>query len=329
VSDAGRRPVLAAVEGGGTRFRWGVFPATDPPLREAEGETRVSRRVPVFLAEGEVSTGPPETTLASVVAALAPHRPRAVGLAMFGPLRLRGPDGGSTRATPKPGWTDVPVAQRLAEGLDVPVAVDTDVNAAAFAESTLGAARGRDPVVYVTVGTGVGFGVLVRGEPVHGILHPEAGHLPMPVLRDPATGAPDAFPGTCPFHGRCLEGLASGPALARRSGVADPAQLSAEDPAVRLAAAYLGAGLAAAALLLAPGRLVLGGGVGIREGFLDRVRSALDDTLGDYPVPAAARPRDWVVGPALGEASGLYGAALLAEGLASGARPPIAVPPPV
>jgi len=306
---------MAAVEGGGTRCRWAVFDPDDlDDLLDG---------APPWRHRGWVPTHGPEETVAALARALAPHAPDALGLATFGPLRLDGPARGITLDTPKPGWRHAPIGPSLSDALGIPVAVETDVNAAALAEARRApdlAASG--PVVYVTVGTGVGFGVVVDGRPLHGRLHPEAGHLPMPARRDPVTGAPDTFAGACPFHGRCLEGLASGPAIEARTG-RDPASLAPDHPAALLAAGYLGVGLAAAVLFLAPARLVVGGGVGGRDGFLAEARRALDETLGGYlPGDAPGQPvSDRVVGTAFGDEAGLVGAALLAAGAARGRRP--------
>lgn len=290
--------MLGAVEGGGTKFLCAV----------GQGHDRVVERV-------RIETTTPERTLDSVVGFLRAHPVRAVGIATFGPLELAdGPTLGRTLATPKPGWSDVPVRERLGEALGVPVAIDTDVNAAALAEQRWGAARDADPALYVTVGTGVGGGVAVHGRPLHGLLHPELGHLPVPRIEG------DRFEGACPFHGRCLEGLVSGPAVAARAGM-DARRLPDAHPALVLAARYLGVGLAAAVLVLSPRRILVGGGLGLRLD-LDVVRSSLRDTLGGY------LPRRELTDEGLGgfvrhpelAAPGLAGAFLLAEAARAGRR---------
>jgi fructokinase len=194
----------------------------------------------------------------------------------------------------------VALGPELERRLRVGVVLDTDVNAAAFAEATLGAARGADPVAYVTAGTGIGVGATVGGRPLHGLLHSEAGHLP--VRR--ADG--DDFPGVCPFHRDCWEGMASGPAVARRWG-ADPAQLPDDHPAWALEAGYLAQGIASVVLVLSPRRVVLGGGVGGRPGMLEAVRPRVGELLAD----TVGGPADLVVAPAFARA-GLVGALALA-----------------
>jgi len=291
-------PLLGAVEGGGTKFVCAVGRGPDDIVEQVRFETR----------------GPDET-LGRAIEFLRPHAPSKIGVAMFGPLELS-PDAGegygAMLGTPKPGWAGAPVRARLAAALGAPVAIDTDVNAAALGEQRWGAARGADPVVYVTVGTGVGGGVVVHGRPVHGLMHPELGHLPMPRLAD-ASGAPDPFEGACPFHGRCLEGLASGTALAARLG--DPSATPASDPVWELVAGYVAHGLAAAVLLLSPERIVIGGGVMERQPhLLPRVRRRLREVLAGY----VARPEldeglDAYVVPPRFEHAGLAGAFALVE----------------
>jgi fructokinase len=287
--------VLAAVEGGGTKFLCAV----------GDGPDRVAHRT-------RIDTTTPDETLARVVDFLRPHRPTRLGVATFGPLELRASAAGygSILTTPKPGWTGVPILARLEGALGVEVAIDTDVNAAALAEQRWGAAQGADPVVYVTVGTGVGGGAVVHGRPLHGLLHPEMGHVPVPRLD--IGGRPDPFEGACPFHGRCLEGVASGTALRARVG-GDPERLSDDDPVWDLTARYLAHGLAAMALVLAPERLVLGGGVMARPGLHARVQEHLRSVLADYiPRREAGEAMDlWLVAPALPD-PGLWGAFALA-----------------
>jgi len=189
--------LLGAVEGGGSSFLCGV--ATQPGR---------------WLARVEIPTRSPGETLADVQAFFAPYRARGLarlGVATFGPLDLAG---GTTLRTPKPGWSDVPIVEVLRGPEALQVVLDTEVNAAARAEARWGAAAGDDSVVYITVGTGVGVGLWMHGRPVHGLLHPELGHLPAPAL--------DVVPGLCPFHGRCIEGVAAAPALRARLAAHHP-----------------------------------------------------------------------------------------------------------
>jgi fructokinase len=263
------------------------------------------------LAEVRVPTTTPAATLAAVEAFFEPYRGSlgALGIASFGPLELSpsAPNFGALLATPKPGWTDAPLLATLARSLRVPIRIDTDVNAAALAEQQRGAGQGADPCVYVTVGTGIGVGVSVGGKPLHGLLHPELGHLAAPPWCD--------FVGVCPFHGRCLEGVASASALWARTGQ-EPVQLADDDPVWALEARYLGALLASCVLAYAPERIVLGGGVCERSGLVERVRRELTGQLAGY-VPRAALSddgvTDYVRRPAHGTRAGLVGAFLLGE----------------
>lgn len=290
--------VLGAIEGGGTKFVCEVGTGPD--------EVHESIRV---------ETTTPDETLGRCIALLAKHRVRAVGVGMFGPLDLAR---GATLRTPKPGWDGVDVRGRLVEALGVPVAVDTDVNAAAVAEARHGAGRGKDPVVYVTVGTGVGGGVVVRGRPLHGLMHPELGHLAVPRLTG-LDGAPDTFDGVCPFHGRCLEGLVAGPALTKRLG--HPIEtLPDTAPLFALAGRYLGHALASVVLVLSPERIIVGGGVGARPSLLSAARASLSEALGGYlPWDGLGTSLDaLLVPPGLGARAGICGAFALAMDACAG-----------
>jgi fructokinase len=195
----------------------------------------------------------------------------------------------------------------LRRALGVSVAIDTDVNAAALAEWRWGAGVGADPVVYVTVGSGIGGGALVDGRPLHGLVHPEMGHMRIP--RVPG----DDFAGACPFHGDCLEGLASAPALRARRGL-PPEALAVDDPVWALEARYLGLGLANIVTVLSPRRIVLGGGVLKHPTLLARVRVEVQAALAGYVRAAAVTERieELIVAPALGERAGVLGALALA-----------------
>jgi fructokinase len=254
-------------------------------------------------AEMSVPTTTPTETLGRAVDFFRTHAARvaAVGLAWFGPLDLdeRSPTYGFVTTTPKRGWERADVAGAFL-ALGIPLALDTDVDAAALGEYRWGAGRGVEPFVYVTVGTGIGGGAIVNGRPLHGLGHPEMGHLAIP--RDPT----DTFAGACPYHGACLEGLASGVALRTRWGAA--AETLPEDhQAWRLQARYLALGVVAIATVLSPRRIVLGGGVMRAPGLLERVRTETDAALAGYVRAPELRP------PELGDRSGVLGAVALAH----------------
>ena len=236
----------------------------------------------------------------------------ALGIASFGPVDLDpvSPTWGSITSTPKPGWRRVDIAGTLGRALGVPIGFDTDVVGAALAEHRWGAARDVSDIVYVTVGTGIGGGVLVGGRPVHGLVHPELGHMLVPRHPDDLD-----FTGHCPFHGgACLEGLASGPALAERWS-RPPEELPSDHPAWEIEAFYLGTLAANLVLMLSPQRLIFGGGVAKAPGLLDLTRARLVDALGGYVRASVITERvdDYLVAPALGDRAGVAGALALAN----------------
>jgi fructokinase len=232
-----------------------------------------------------------------------------LGIGSFGPIDpIPGSPGwGRVLATPKPGWTDADLAGYFKRALCVPVAFDTDVNAAALGERLWGAAQDVDDFIYLTVGTGIGGGAFANGRLVHGAGHPEMGHIRLARLPG------DSFGGTCPFHDSCFEGLASGPAIERRWGMKG-ADIPEDHEAWALEAAYLAQGIASLCLAFSPRLFILGGGVGARPDMLARVRQALPAAFGGYR-PGLASEQDaarLLVAPGLGSLSGLLGSAALA-----------------
>jgi fructokinase len=273
-----------------------------------------------IVAEARIPTTTPEATLSRTTdffrAESARHgRLAAIGVGSFGPIDLR--EGSATwgfiTTTPKSGWANTDVARRLMKDLGVPVAFDTDVNAAAIGEARWGAAQGLDTFVYLTVGTGIGGGGLVGGQPMHGLVHPEIGHMLLP--RDRSL---DPFPGVCPFHGGCLEGLASGPALLARWG--QPGEsLAADHPAWALEARYLALALVNLVCTLSPQRIVLGGGVMEQAQLVPRIRKEVVTLLNGYIQATAILDAidTYIVRPGLGNGSGRMGALAMAERLAA------------
>ena len=233
----------------------------------------------------------------------------ALGIGSFGPLCLdpAAPDYGRIVNTPKPGWSGADIIGGIAGGFDVPVGLDTDVAGAALAEGRWGASTACAVHVYITIGTGIGGGIVIDGKPLHGAFHPEFGHVR--VRRAPG----DAFAGICPVHGDCLEGLASGPAIAARAGQSAET-LSPVDPVWQQVACELAELLASLILTLAPHRIVIGGGVGQGQpALLDAIRKGTADLLGGY-LPGYRLPdlERLIVPPALGPDAGVYGAIALA-----------------
>jgi fructokinase len=264
---------------------------------------------------GDVTTIPttsPRETLERVGEFFDRHSEiTALGIGSFGPIDLRkgSPRYGTITTTPKPGWSNTNVGGFLRSRLSVPIRIDTDVNAAALAEGRWGAARDLDSFCYITVGTGIGGGIVVDGEPLHGLLHPEVGHMRIPhdLVRDP-------FIGSCPYHRDCFEGLASGEALRARFG-RDPAWVR-DDEAWSLEAEYIALGLMNVVSTLSPQRIILGGGVMNEPTLLARVRQRLSElAAGYFDAPELSAPGidSFVVAPALADLSGVCGALELAR----------------
>ena len=286
---------LGGIEAGGTKWVCGIG--------DGSGALLSSETFP---------TAGPSETIGRAVRFFADRGLSALGVGSFGPVDNRpgSVSFGRIMSTPKPGWAGVNLVAAFREALGLAVALDTDVNAALLAEARWGAGRGIDDLAYVTVGTGIGGGALVGGELLRGELHPELGHMRVPHdrVRDP-------FAGVCPFHGDCLEGLASGRAIAARWQ--RPAEELDDDGAWELEAEYLGLGLVNLVCVLTPQRLIVGGGVAKRPDLLPRVRRHLERLLGGYfdgfPLGAAALGDEYVVEPELGDRAGVLGAIELAR----------------
>jgi len=287
------QPVYGGIEAGGTKFVCAAGTGPDDTGTPERIETRT-----------------PKETLGEVITFFVKHPVAGIGIGSFGPLDLdpASPTYGHITTTPKQEWRGADLIGPLQEALDVPVVLDTDVNAAALGERTWGAGKGLSDLVYVTVGTGVGGGAVVNGKLLHGVTHPEMGHLLLPhdLQRDP-------FPGDCPYHGDCWEGLASGEAMRLRWGC--PAEeLPPDHPAWELEADYLAAGIMTVAVTLSPQRVVVGGGVGTSPGLLPLVREKLVALFNDYGAfPNTTRDmNDFLVLPGLGDRSGMLGGIALA-----------------
>ncbi|HIU16727.1 MAG TPA: ROK family protein [Candidatus Ventricola intestinavium] len=252
----------------------------------------------------------PETTVPQIVEFIGKFDVAALGIGSFGPLDLnpQSPTYGSITASPKTEWCNYPLLRVLKEELGVPAAIDTDVNAAALAEYKMGAGTGLSSLLYVTVGTGIGGGLVIGGQMVHGLVHPELGHMILsPLESDPM---PD---GICPFHRHCLEGLACGPAIEKRWGLS--AKLMSEDhPAWEMEATYLAQMCVNAMMTVSPEIIVLGGGVMQQMHLFPRIREKTLALLGGYVSSQRITPdgiSGYIVPPALGVNSGVTGALLL------------------
>lgn len=288
-------PLFGGIEGGGTKCVCAVGSGPDE-----------------ILAEIRFATTTPAETLGKAVAFFKQFdNLSALGAAFFGPLDpdRASPTYGQIMPTPKPGWANADVVDWLRTEWDIPIGFDTDVNAAALAEWRWGAARGDDPVIYLTVGTGIGGGALVNGQLMHGLIHPEMGHMLLPQDKEK-----DPFPGACPFHANCLEGLASGPALEKRWG-RKAETLPPDHPAWALEAHYLALGLMNLICSFSPQKIVLGGGVVQQAHLLPVIREEVTTLLNGYVQSdkIIRHIEDYIVTPGLGSRSGVLGALALAE----------------
>jgi fructokinase len=285
------------IETGGSKWECAI--GTDPDdLRAAE----------------TIRTTTPRETIDRAIAFFEREGPvGAIGIGSFGPIDQKpsSPTWGHITTTPKPGWAHTDVGQEMRRRLSVPVAFDTDVNAAALGEHRWGAGQGLDTFCYITVGTGIGGGGLVGGKLLHGLLHPEFGHM-----RIPHDLEQDPFEGVCPYHGDCWEGLASGRAIEARWG--KPAEELDDEPAVwELEARYLALGLVTVICVLSPERIIVGGGVARRDALLPLVRREVSSLMNGYLDSTVVTDRisDYITPPALGIRAGVLGAIALAEAI--------------
>jgi fructokinase len=282
------------IEAGGTKFVCAVGTAPDD-VRETRFPT----------------TAPDESINRAIAFFREQPRITAIGIASFGPIDLHpdSPTFGYITTTPKPGWANTDLAGAIKRALGVSIGFDTDVNVAALGEQRWGAAQGLDTFIYLTIGTGIGGGGLSSGKLLHGLIHPEMGHIRLPhdLARDP-------FPGSCPYHGDCLEGLASGPALEKRWGVRAETLLP-DHPAWKLEARYLALALVNFICTLSPQRIILGGGVMEQAQLFPLIRREVQQLLNGYvQSPVIIENIDaYIVPPGLGKRAGVLGAIALAE----------------
>ncbi len=284
---------LGAIEAGGTKFVLGVGDEFGHIFERKRIETRT-----------------PEVTLGETIEFFKDKEVEAIGIGTFGPVRLdvHAFDYGHILRTPKPGWAGVDIVRPFTDGLGVPVKLDTDVNASCLGEVTYGSSKGLDPVVYLTVGTGVGAGIFVNGALVHGDLHPEVGHMILPVSPDEPVDSPSC----CPRHDNCLEGLACGVSVEHRWG--RKGEELYENKAVwELEAHYLSVFCANMICVISPKRLILGGGIMEVEGLFPMIRDNTDRLLNGYLGDVdRKRLETLITGTSLRGDEGLMGALKLA-----------------
>ena len=293
--------LYGAIEAGGTKFVCAVASGPDN-----------------ILSEVTIATRGPEETLKEVIDYFRDYQEKnrkqinAVGIGCFGPLDLRKDSKtyGYITSTPKEGWQNTEIAGYIERELKVPAGFDTDVNAAAYGEYLWGAGVGLDVVIYLTVGTGIGGGLYVHGKPLHGLMHPEMGHV---IVRQDKNK--DPFEGCCPYHDSCLEGLASGRAVDLRWHC-HAAELAEDHQGWDLEADYLAQGLMNFILTVSPERIILGGGLMHKKHLFPMVRKKVQEKLNGYILMPAIQEEidNYIVSPGLGEKSGISGAIGLAAG---------------
>lgn len=290
--------VYGGIEGGGTKFICII----------AEGKDKV-------LDEVRFPTTTPDETIGRTVAFFKKHldagvKIEGIGLATFGPIDpvIGSPTYGMILPTPKAGWSNFDIVKALTTELHTQIVFDTDVNGAALSEAEWGAGKGSNGVLYITIGTGIGGGYHVNGKLLHGLLHPEMGHIRIPhdLARDP-------FAGNCPFHGDCFEGLANGPALEKRWGQ-KAETLPKNHPAWALEAEYIAHALVNFIVTLSPQKIILGGGVAQQEQMMPMIHDRVQGLLNGYVQSELVNRniKNYITLPGLGEKAGMYGALALA-----------------
>lgn len=265
------------------------------------------------LESEELPTTTPDATCDAVVSWFAEKDIEALGIGAFGPTAVdpASPQYGHILETPKTAWRYFDLLGKLSGGLKVPCGYDTDVNVACLGEVTFGCAQGLDSVVYLTIGTGVGAGVMIGGKLVHGMLHPEAGHVR--VLRDPRETLPENESG-CPYHANCLEGLIAGPAIKRRWDGKSAGDMADDPEAMDLLAGYLGQALATYILCYSPKRIIIGGGVADHTPIVELARAKTLEVLNGYLVtPELDDIENYIVGNSLEGRQGIMGCLELAR----------------
>lgn len=292
--------LFGGIEGGGTKFVCAV--GTGP--NDIRAKTRLQ-------------TAAPQETMDQVVDFFKKQETKfaakfsSIGFACFGPLdpNPASPTYGHILPTPKPGWSNANVVGTLHSSFNIPIAFDTDVNGAALGEWQWGKGQGLNTFIYLTIGTGIGGGAFVEGKLLHGLLHPEMGHVPIPHDK-----SKDPFDGVCPFHGDCFEGLASGVAIEKRWG--QPGNtLPPEHPAWDLEVEYIAHALASYAYTISPQRIIIGGGVGQLPHLLPRIQKKTSELINGYIKSPAILENieNYIVNPGLGKLSSVLGALALAK----------------
>lgn len=281
--------MLGAIEAGGTKF---VCAVSDDQLNIIERHT--------------IKTTTPEETMPQVIDFFKQYDVEAIGVGSFGPIDINEASDtyGYITQSPKLAWQNYNFVGALKKEFNIPIGWNTDVNVAALSESTLGAAKGTNSSIYITVGTGVGGGAMINGEMLQGFGHPEMGHMLLQKHPD------DEFEGNCPYHKSCLEGLAAGPAIEKRYGVKGD-QLAEHDDVWEIQAYYLAQAIVNLSLIISPERIVLGGGVMKQEQLFPLIKEEVSKQMNNYM--ALPDLDNYIVSPGLGDNAGITGGLLLAQ----------------
>lgn len=284
---------LGSIEAGGTKFVCAIG--------NENGE--------VF-ERGVFPTTSPEETMEKVIEFFKGKEIEAMGVGCFGPLSLnpKNKDYGAITTTPKVLWQNYNIVNKLKEHFNIPIGFDTDVNIAALGEYTWGGAKGLDSCFYMTVGTGVGAGIIAEGKMIHGLLHPEVGHMIVPKHPE------DDFEGICPFHKNCLEGLACGPAIEKRWGKKGH-ELPADHKAWDIEAYYLSVAVVETIVMLSPEKIILGGGVMKQSQLFEKIRKQVKEMLNGYINVSEITENidEYIIYPKLGDNAGISGGLALAK----------------
>jgi fructokinase len=288
--------LIGAIEAGGTKFVCGI----------GNEEGIIQEKV-------SFPTEQPDKTMENVISYFKDKKVACMGIGTFGPINIDPSSSfyGYITTTPKIGWANFPFLETLKKVFDVPYGWDTDVNAAAFGEAKWGAAKGLDSCVYYTIGTGIGVGVYTEGKLVHGLVHPEGGHI-LTRRHPDDDNEGHRFEGLCPYHGDCLEGMASGPAIEKRWKV-NGSNIPSDHPAWAMEAFYIGQAVTGSILMLSPKKIILGGGVMHQKQLYPMIRAEVQKNLKGYVNAEAILTHidEYIVPPGLGDNAGLCGALAL------------------
>jgi len=280
--------IIGAIEAGGTKMVCGI------------GDEKGN-----LLDRVSIPTTDPETTFGQMIEYFKDKNIDALGIGSFGPVDLnpKSPTYGYITSTPKPGWANTDFVGTFGRALNVPIGFDTDVNGAVLGEVTYGAAQGASSAIYITIGTGVGVGVYYAGNLMHGLVHPEAGHILL--MKHPA----DTYEGKCPYHKTCMEGLAAGPAIQSRWG--KPAiELADVSEVWEIESYYIAQAITNYVLCYSPEKIILWGGVMHQDKLFDMIRSKVKEMLGGYIDSPVLKSdlSDYIIAPGLGDDPGIKGA---------------------